>query len=142
MGFFKNKFDKATRPAIKRYAMAFGTSQDKVQISMYLKQVDPENWISAYNILESYKPRLKDVEFEKIVNYKIDIFNVSQMVPAFITKTLNAFSESEDIAKDKISAMVFLNDDEVLIWLYDGTQPLKELKEADIFSAESMVDAE
>ena len=142
MNIYKGQFNRVMKKAIRSHAAGLQLSDDQVQFLMRLQTIDYQGnqaTIPLFNFMVRHKPEEESVQISDIVG-KLDFFNVADLVPPFVLKSLLRMCQDFDIETGKISVMVVLDKNEVRLFLYKGGECVKQLADDDIFSNETMAE--
>ena len=130
------KFTEITSKCTKKYAKENGTTQVNMQLVFKLS-ADKED--TEYVIYKDYKP-LKELTFLQVLCVPIDLKGYSLFVPRFISGALNRFCDELSIEPSKVRVMIRFNDDEdMTMFLYNGSQFVKEIDLESLFDAKDLV---
>jgi len=92
---------KIMMTGINKYAQAYGTSNDNVQI----KVTDDENGNVFYTMCNDFKD-VESVTFLNIMNKKIDFLGYEGLASPFLKKTLAIFAEEAGCEVSKVNCFI------------------------------------
>ena len=75
----------------------------------------------------------------EVLGVRIDFKGYSFFVPNFIKGALNRFCESDNIEASKVSVVTYFNDKEMVMWLYNGNQYVKQVELESLFNTEDIL---
>ena len=134
--FILEKFTEITSKCLEKKAKEFETKKINMQLVFKL---NTDNEVE-YLIYKDYQPK-KVVTFLEVLGVKLDFKGYSLFVPNFIKGALNRFCEEETIDKDKVRVVLnFNNNDELLIFLYNNNQFVKQVELESLFDGEDMIE--
>jgi len=133
--FILGKFTDITLKCLERNSKSFGVEQKEVQLVFkFNNSGDVE-----YLIMNNYKPQ-KVLSFLEVLGVKLDFKGYSLFVPKFIGGALNRFCVEHKIEKSKVSVLLSCNaKNELVIWLYNANQPIKQVELESLFDGEDML---
>lgn len=145
--------------AIRNLAKCYDVSKEKVgvKITFGIREIEYEGekiqaQLPIYNSLIEYKPK-EEVSIEKLlaikyvplINKPIDPFNLIQLVPSYIHAALHYLTKKDDISSESVSVFILMRLDEqrkeeLLMWLYNGNKPIREVSAAELFNEQNIQD--
>lgn len=134
LDFITEKFTDIVSKCLEKNAKELNTQKKNVQLVFKLGQ-DGE---AEYLITKDYTP-IKVLSFMEVLGVKIDFKGYSFFVPNFIKGALVRFCESDNIQSDKVSVVTYFNDKEMVMWLYNGNQYVKQVDLESLFNTEDIL---
>lgn len=135
LDFITDKFTDIVSKCLDRKSKELNVSKLNCQLVFKLG----EEGEAEYHIFKEYKPT-QVLSFMEVLGVRIDFKGYSLFVPNFIKGALNRFCESDNIDKEKVSVMVYFNEKkEMLMWLYNGNQYVKQIDLESLFNTEDIL---
>lgn len=133
--FILGKFTDITLKCLERNSKSFGVEQKEVQLVFKFNNAEDVEYL----IMNNYKPQ-KVLSFLEVLGVKLDFKGYSLFVPKFIGGALNRFCVEHKIEKSKVSVLLQCNTkNELIIWLYNANQPIKQVELESLFDSEDML---
>jgi hypothetical protein len=133
--FILEKFTDITLKCLERNSKSFDVEQKDVQLVFKFNNSEDVEYL----IMNNYKPQ-KVLTFLEVLGVKLDFKGYSLFVPKFINGALNRFCVEHKIEKNKVSVLLVLNKkNELIIWLYNANQPIKQVELESLFDSEDML---
>jgi len=134
--FILEKFTEITSKCLEKKAKEYETKKTNMQLVFKLNTEDEVEYL----IYKDYQPK-KVVSFLEVLGVKLDFKGYSLFVPNFIKGALNRFCEEESIEKDKVRVVMnFNNNNDLLIFLYNNNQFVKQVELESLFDGEDMIE--
>jgi hypothetical protein len=134
LDFITEKFTDIVSKCLERNAKELNTQKKNVQLVFKLGQ-DGE---AEYLLTKDYT-NVKVLDFMEVLGVRIDFKGYSFFVPNFIKGALNRFCESDNIEASKVSVVTYFNDKEMVMWLYNGNQYVKQVELESLFNTEDIL---
>ncbi len=129
MNPFVSEFKKTAVKAIERYAKELGKEEKDVQLLLGTKD-DGKN---LFKLLTEYKP-LKEITFNDILGVKIDFSGKSMIVPGYIREIIGMLAQQNEIGVlTAANVIVYKEKEDVKLYLYNGTKPVKPINLKELF---------
>jgi hypothetical protein len=132
--FITEKFYDIVSKCLDKKAKELNTEKINVQLVFKLG----ESGEAEYHIFKEYKPT-QVLTFLEVLGVRIDFKGYSFFVPNFIKGSLNRFCESDKIDADKVSVVIYFQDKEMVMWLYNGGQYVKQIDLESLFNTEDIL---
>jgi hypothetical protein len=134
--FILEKFTEITSNCLEKRAKEYETKKINMQLVFKLNK-DEE---VEYLIYKDYQPK-KNISFLEVLGVKLDFKGYSLFVPKFIKGALGRFCEEFDIDKEKVRVLLNFNaNNELLIFLYNNNEFVKQVELESLFDGEDMID--
>jgi hypothetical protein len=129
------EFAKVIGETMKRFAKEFGCEDKDVQVLLGLKVNDGEADENTYGIMHKYSVK-KKVGFTDngILKQKVDFSGMAQIVPPVINQMLKSIAAENSIPEGECFLMLIKSENGIRFYLYNGTTPVREMSEEEIFS--------
>ena len=135
IAFILGKFTDITLKCLERNSKNFGVEKKEVQLVFKFNSSEDVDYL----IMNNYKPQ-KVLSFLEVLGVKLDFKGYSLFVPKFINGALNRFCVEQTIEKSKVSVLLQCNaKDELILWLYNANQPIKQIELESLFDGEDML---
>jgi hypothetical protein len=134
--FILEKFTDITLKCLERNSKSFGVEKKEVQLVFKFNNIEDVEYL----IMNNYKPQ-KVLTFLEVLGVKLDFKGYSLFVPKFINGALNRFCVEHEIEKNKVAVVLSFNatKNKLILWLYNGNQPIKEVELESLFDGEDML---
>lgn len=106
---------KIMMTGINKYAQAYGTSNDNVQI----KVTDDENGNVFYTICNDFKD-VEPVAFLNIMDKKMDFIGYEGLASPFLKKAIRIFAEEVGCEVSKVNCFIVKHKETVGLAFYNG----------------------
>ena len=134
--FITEKFTEIVSKCLEKNAKDYVTKKTNMQLVFKLNGEGE----AEYLIYKDYQPQ-KVVSFLEVLGVKLDFRGYSLFVPNFIKGALNRFCEEDAIDKDKVRVVLnFNNNNELLIFVYNNNQFVKQVELESLFDGEDMIE--
>jgi hypothetical protein len=134
--FILEKFTEIASNCLERNAKEFNAKKEDMQLVFKLSQDKEE---VEYLICKEYKTQ-KVITFLQVLGVKLDFKGYSLFVPKFIKGALERFCKEDSIDADKVKVLLNFNTNkELIIWVYNGNQYVKQIELESLFDGEDML---
>lgn len=106
---------KIMMTGINKYAEAYGTSNDKVQI----KVTDDVNGNVFYTMCKDFKD-VEQVTFLNIMNKRMDFFGYEGLASPFLKKALSIFADEANCEIADVSCFIIKHKETIALAFYNG----------------------
>tara|TARA_R110002033_G_C3798001_1_gene230994 strand:- start:26 stop:451 length:426 start_codon:yes stop_codon:yes gene_type:complete len=132
----EQKAKKIMQNNLVRLAIAENT--DCTDVQMMIQFVEAElRFYSMYKFVIG-----KEISLKELYPVLVDLLNIRQMIPVFISNLIVDLSEDSNVNPNDIKLIISTNKADasvVFIHAYNNTKPLKQLTWSEVFGQEAMM---
>jgi|TARA_R110000824_G_scaffold305007_4_gene492772 hypothetical protein len=132
----EQKAKKIMQNNLVRLAIAENT--DCTDVQMMIQFVEAElRFYSMYKFVIG-----KEISLKELYPVLVDLLNIRQMIPVFISNLIVDLSENSNVNPNDIKLIISTNKADasvVFIHAYNNTKPLKQLTWSEVFGQEAMM---
>jgi hypothetical protein len=126
---FADKFRNDFLKALRRYADHKKVDTSSVQVRLSLPDVEGDDAPLIYQRCVNFQPEKPPVSFRELMAIgKFDIFNREQLVTPIIRQVFALQCQKHQIQPSSISIFLFTDGNDVASIVYNGTQPVSDMK--------------
>jgi len=131
---------KQTKEVMSNAICNFAKELDKKELEVQLLIKCDDDLTPSYQLLANNK-KVKDILFNEILNVKIDFLGRETIVSPFITNTLRKLQKEENCRPDEMNILIYKkeNVDDVLLYFFVNTKPIKPISFEFIFAELSLI---
>tara|TARA_R110000744_G_scaffold379862_3_gene498992 strand:+ start:4093 stop:4524 length:432 start_codon:yes stop_codon:yes gene_type:complete len=131
------KAKKIMTAQIRSLSKEYGTKPKGVQLLMKLKGGEPK-----FFAMHEFKT-MREVSVKELYPVLVDLFNVREILPAFVVSLIVDIAEKEDGAKyEDIQVIISTNGDDLrhlYLHAYNKNSPIRQLSWEEVFGNEAMM---
>jgi hypothetical protein len=142
MDYIINEVKKMLYGACERFSKQLEVPINQVQFSFFMKYNEVEETVELGYLLRKNKKAIAELKFRELLGVRVVINPKYLMAPPFILKTLSRFCDELEADPREITVVFWADEknknNDVRLYLFNGSDPVKEVTLTDIWSEESM----
>ena len=136
MGYWKKQFEKVAKKAIINYAIHYGSAPKKTAIVIMLDLARQAKFL--IKVQDNIMGEVKFLHIYHGLKAKVDLTGMTMIIPSFISKTMVKLRKEHDLNEMKMNLQVRWDEEEIYIFLCDGTKMVKLLTDDEVFVDEQI----